>query len=71
MASSVTNPACQGRISGRISTDIRGAMFMSIHGTCMSGKDIRLDIHGYPKISPAFVKKRRDTSGGLPGGPGR
>ena len=71
MASSVTAPAYQGRISGSISTDIREAMFMSLHGTCLSGKDIRSDIHGYPRISWAFVKKRRDISGGLPRGPGR
>ena len=51
MTSSVPNPACQGRISGRISADIRGAMFMPLRGTCLSGKDIRVDIRGYPKIS--------------------
>ena len=57
MTSSVTAPAYQGRISGRISTDIREAMFTSLHGTCLSGKDIRSDIHGYPRISWAFVNK--------------
>ena len=51
MTSSVPNPVCQERICGRISADIRGAMFMPLRGTCLSGKDIRVDIRGYPKIS--------------------
>ena len=51
MTSSVPNPACQGRISGRISADIRGAMFMPLRGTCLPGEDIRVGIHGYPEIS--------------------
>ena len=51
MTSSVPNLACQGRVSGRISADIRGAMFMPLRGTCLSGKDIQVDIRGYPKIS--------------------
>ena len=57
MTSPAPTPAYQGRISGRIPTDIRGAMFMPLHGTCLSGTDIRSDIRGYPKISWAFVKK--------------
>ena len=51
MTPPVPNPACQVMISGRISADIRGAMFMPLRGTWLSGKDIQVDIRGYPKIS--------------------
>ena len=71
MASSLPTPACQGRISGRISKDIRGAMFMPLHGTCLPGTDIRSDIRGYPTISYAFLTTRQGISWGLPRGPGR
>ena len=71
MTSSVPTPAYQGRISGRISTDIRGAMFMPLHGTCLPGTDIRSDIRGYPTISYAFRTTRQGNSWGLPRGPGR
>ena len=71
MASALPTPACQGRISGRISKDIRGAMFMPLHGTCLSGTDIRSDIRGYPTISYAFRTTRQGNSWGLPRGPGR
>ena len=71
MTSPEPNPACQGRVSGRVSMDTRGAMLVPRHGTCLSGTDIRSDIRGYPTVSYAFRTTRQGNPWGLPRGPGR
>ena len=50
MTSAVPTPAYHGKISGWVSKDIRGAMFMPLHGTCVSGADIREGSRGYPQL---------------------
>ena len=68
MTSPEPNSAYEGRVSGRVSTDTRGAIVMPRHGTCLPGTGIREGIHGYLRSDVHAASRNLLTWDGYPGG---